>query len=143
MTLKELAIARKARKGTAAGITPDGAYWLAVKVDFNIAGGDGIGQSAPAINDYLVVRHYRSGEIRAYAQRESWHRNRGEYQSRMRRDSLLDCSTIEELIQTIESIPLEAGEYEIGHYHVTPPGRQRMIDDLEEMAAALPGPDEA
>jgi len=144
MTLREIAVSRKARKGQAAGITADGAYWLPVKIAIYIGGGDGIGQSRPVIEDSLIVRHYRNGELRAYAARESWHHDRGGSSwSRMRRDTLLDCSTVEEIIQILVSIPLESGEYESGRFEVTPEGKQRLIDDLTELPEAQPGPDES
>lgn len=140
MTLAQIATARKSRKGTADGITADGAYWLAVKIAILKGGGDGISQTAK--HDYLVVRHYRNGELRAYAQREMWSQNDSST-SRVRRDTLLACSTVEEVVQILNSIPLESGEYETGHFDVTPEGKERLQDNLSEMAAALPGPDEA
>jgi len=139
MTLAQIATNRKSRKGTADGITADGAYWIAVKVAILKGGGDGISQNAR--HDYLVVRHYRTGELRAYAQRETWNQD-GSSTSRVRRDTLLACSTVEEIIQILNSIPLEAGEYETGHFEVTPEGKERLEADLSEMVAALPGPDE-
>lgn len=143
MTLREIAVNRASRKGKAAGITADGAYWIPVKVAINLAGGDGIGQSQPVIEDCLIVRHYRNGELRAYAERESWHHDRGgSSYSRMRRDTLLDCSTVEEIIQILVSVPLESGEYERGYFAVTPEGKERLTRELSDMPFAEPGPDE-
>lgn len=144
MTLREIAVSHKARKGTAAGITADGAYWLPIKIAIYLGGGDGIGQSRPVIEDSLIVRHYRSGDLRAYAERESWHHDRGgSSYSRTRRDTLLDCSTVEELIQILVSMPLESGEFDSGRFAVTPEGKQRLIDALPELPEAQLGPDEA
>lgn len=143
MTLREIAVNRASRKGKAAGITADGAYWIPIKIAILIGGGDGIGQSQPVIEDSLVVRHYRNGELRAYAERESWHHDHGgSSYSRMRRDTLLDCSTVEEIVHILVSIPLESGEYESGRFTVTPKGKERLAKELSEMPFAEPGPDE-
>ena len=88
-----------------------------------------------------MVRHYRNGDMRAYAQREVWSQNNGTTRQRVRRDTLLDCQTIEEIIKTLVSLTWH-DEYYVEHVEVTPEGKQRLIDGLDKMDIALPGPDE-
>lgn len=144
MTLREHVIALKGRKGPADKITKDGAYWNVIKIDTDWDGGDGIGQALPSIKYGLQVRHYRSGDVRAYLYKHTWHQNTGSNTERVRCDEILDCVTTEEVICIITSktIDQEAQSYgESGLFPVCDKGRR----DLEEklgLPVSLPSPDE-
>jgi hypothetical protein len=105
-TLKEIVIEMKSRKGKPDGVTKDGAYWEAVKFDFANLGGDGIGQSGDSINDYIVVRHYRLGEVRCYLERHFWHQNTGTDIEKTRADKLLECTNLEEIKQLVATVKI-------------------------------------
>jgi len=141
-TLKEIAIARKSRKGPADKITQDGAYWLAVEIEIDSGGGGGIGQSGAQVSYLLQVRHYRDGDIRAYITRKTWHQNDGGNNRRTRADDLLDCSTIEELITAMQQHEIESDYCENYKIAVSDYGHKTMITNLPELPESLPAPDE-
>ena len=141
-TLREIAIARKSRKGPADKITQDGAYWLAVEIEIDSGGGGGIGQSGAQVSYLLQVRHYRSGDIRAYITRKTWHQNDGGNNRRTRADDLLDCSTIEDLITAMQQHEIESDYCENYKIAVSGYGHKTMITNLSELPESLPAPDE-
>ena len=107
-TIKELIIAAKCRKGEAAGTTKHGAFWLAAEpICVGGGGGDGIGQSAPNIDHFLQMRHYRDGTVKAMIHRSSWHQNHGQHESYKDAPELLGCSTIEEVFVALKGIEIE------------------------------------
>ena len=143
-TLRDIITDRKTRKGQAAKITRDGAYWETA-IEINSEGGDGIGQAVSNITWYIEVRHYRAGDLRAYINRHSWHQNSGTRDLRTRADDLLECQTIEDLIQVAESHEVVDRNDPCGYreeVRVSDRCRERLPDDLPEMAVSLPAPDE-
>ena len=144
ITIKDIAIARRSRKGEAHQITADGAYWLAIDVNFRSYGGDGIGQSASDKTDRYRVRHYRSGEVRAYCETYMWHQNDGDSVTRTRCDATLNAATVEDLIAMIQKVAI-CRDYEgaITTYTVGEWGKDNLTNDLQdEMPIALPAPDD-
>lgn len=107
-TLKDLLIARKIRKGTAHGTTKRGAFWLLEGKDratkIRRAGGHGIGNNSSDVTYWLDLRHYRSGEVSAVVDVESWHQNYGLKHHYIRANEVLNCSTVEEVIVTLKGI---------------------------------------
>lgn len=96
-TLADCIRALRCRKGPADGTTKDGAFWLAHEEEIVLrrAGGDGIGQSAPDITYYLVLRHYRDGAVRAKVMEKAYHQN-GTHIDWYEISALPECTTIEE-----------------------------------------------
>jgi hypothetical protein len=77
-TLKELIVAARCRKGTAAGIDESGEWWQAGgTIKTARSGGDGIGHSAPSVRCDLQMRHYRPGPVVVGVLVERWHQNVG------------------------------------------------------------------
>ena len=137
-TLKEIAIARKSRNGPAARITHDGAYWLAAEPLIASGGGDGVGQNSAHSKYYLDIRHYRSGDLRAYISCHSWHQNDGDTVERTRADDCLEAPTIEDLIACI--MGHQISDYDdMRDHHIY---RDELIKEFLEMAISLPAPDE-
>lgn len=105
-TLKEAVEQSKCRKGKSAGTTKRGAYWLAADaILLRHCGGDGIGTSAPTINWYLELRHYRGGEVRPTLNRHAWHQNgswSGGGDDYYGAPELCDCNTVEEVIVALK-----------------------------------------
>jgi len=142
LTLRHVALARKARKGPATKITKDGAYWDAIRVKIGNSGGDGIGQSSANVDTYLIVRHYRSGELRAYCERRAWHQNYATNVVRVRCDQVLDLTTIEDLVVTLRGLEF-APDYGVNMpVEVSDFGIDRLVADLEALPASIPAPDE-
>ena len=139
MKVKDIAVARKRRKGAPRQITKDGAYWIVIEAQIDHRGGDGIGQSASNIYDYYRVRHYRDGSVRAYCESESWHQNSGHGTERTRCDNTLECETIEDLITLIKRVPLNR-EFPTDFYSVY--WDKRLEQALPELPVALAAPDE-
>lgn len=107
-TIKELIIAAKCRKGEAYGTTKHGAFWLAVApINIGGGGGDGIGQSAPNVDHFLQLRHYRDGVVKAMIHRSSWHQNHGHHESYKDAPELLGCSTIEEVFVALKGMEVD------------------------------------
>lgn len=103
-TLKELIIDRKCRKGESVGTTKSGAFWLACDpIRIRSFGGDGIGQSARNCDNYLQLRHYRSGEVKAVVNYHSWHQNSGTHDSYIS-VPILDCTTVEDVIVILKGV---------------------------------------
>ena len=97
-TMKECVEALKCRTGKAAGTTKDGTYWLAGdEVLIHSCGGDGIGQSAPDVDYYFALRHYRTGEVRAVVRRYVWHQNSGD-KNDYRKVPVMECSNVEQVV---------------------------------------------
>jgi hypothetical protein len=109
-TLKEIIVERKCRKGTPAGTTKRGAYWLACEpITTRASGSDGVGQNPPRVIYELHLRHFRSGEVRAVIHRNVWHQSGS--QSAVGQDwadanAVVDCSTIEEVVVALKGISL-------------------------------------
>ena len=106
-TLKELVEAQKSRKGKSTGTTKRGAYWLVGDpLKIRSYGGDGIGQNSPDHKHFLELRHFRSGEVRATIQFESWHQN-GSYSGAGNSyhdvSEILNCTTVEDVIVALKS----------------------------------------
>lgn len=99
-TLKDLLIARKIRKGTAHGTTKRGAFWLLEGKDRATK----IRQDSSDLTYWLDLRHYRSGEVSAVVDVESWHQNYGLKHHYIRANEVLNCSTVEEVIVTLKGI---------------------------------------
>ena len=103
-TLKELIGETKCRKGASVAITKQGAFWLASpEIHIRSFGGDGVGNSATNRDNYLQLRHYRSGEAKAVVKYHGWHQNYGtsnNYQT----VPILDCTTIEDVVAALKSV---------------------------------------
>lgn len=141
-TLKEIIVERKCRKGAADGTTKDGAYWIPVSCKIDCAGGDGIGQNSASISWWLTIRHYRSGEVRAYLVCKSWHQNTGTEREKVRADAVLDCTTIEDLVIAIKKHAItdeyngESVQVDVDNHFL--PEIAKAIPELPE---SVPGPD--
>ena len=109
-TIESAAIAIKCRKGKSAGITKNGAYWIALETLTLTAGGDGIGQSAAQIEYRLQLRHYRSGLVTAAIVRSSWQQNHGINSTVLAAPAILACETAEEVISALQKVAC-ADEY--------------------------------
>lgn len=131
MTLKELVIAKKVRKGEPDGRNKRGAYWVALSVKTAAYGGDGIGQSAADIAWYLEIRHRRDGLCDGVLRRWSWHQNTGTDNIYRICDSVLDMSTIEDILDRLAEIG-EDGEYD-ERYYVDSYHRENVTKALEEI----------
>ena len=102
-TLKELIEAQRCRKGKSAGTTKQGAFWLVcAPIWIRSFGENGIGNNAPDYRNYLQLRHYRSGEIKAVVNSRAWHQNHGEENSYRSVPPILDCTTIEDVIVVLK-----------------------------------------
>ena len=102
MTLKELIEDRKCRKGQPYGTTTSGAFWLVCdEIKIRRFGGDGIGQSDAERTNFLQLRHYRDGTVKALARYNVWHQNWGDGDS-FYTVPILDCETIEEVISVLK-----------------------------------------
>jgi hypothetical protein len=141
LTLGQLAISRKARKGPAAKITKDGAYWIAVEAKVDAGGGDGIGNSGAHRRDYFVVRHYRSGELRAYLESRFWHQNSGNRVVRSRCDQVLNCGTIEDILVELQKVTI-ADDYGNDWTITDTPYTSYLAKALPELPVHIPAPDE-
>lgn len=102
--LEELIVAAKCRKGTSAGTTKQGAFWLACTPTLiRSFGGDGIGQASTDWRNYLQLRHYRNGEVKAVVNYHGWHQNQGTSDS-YRTVQILDCTSIEDVIVILKGV---------------------------------------
>ena len=144
ITLKDLVIATKCRKGAAAGTTKRGAYWTACDpIKLRNCGGDGVGNNGPDVNFYLHLRHYRSGEVQATIERDTWHQNQGRRSSWESCPKLLECTTVEDAI-----VVLKGHQFGGADWTETPYSDYRQ-DTLTGALTALglaitaPAPDEA
>lgn len=139
-TLKELIVATKCRKGESAGTNKQGAFWFACEpIPIRRFGGDGIGQSSADCTNYLQLRHYRDGTVKAVVNFHGWHQNHGSSDNYRTSDNILDCATVEDVIVCLKSI---SDEYS----HAYSDNRQEsMVDALTTlgMTEAAPAPDEA
>ncbi len=61
MTVADVAIAKKGRKGPARGITEKGAYWVVVDAKIDQRGGEAVGQNSSNKEDYFRIRHCLGG----------------------------------------------------------------------------------
>lgn len=138
-TVKEIAQKLKCRKGEAHKITPDGAYWLAVDINIDRTGGDGIGQSSASVTHNYTVRHYRDGSLRAYVEHDAWHQNgsySGSGMSRTRCDETLECETLEDLVAALCRVAKNADRgFEV--YWL-----DKLLEALPGLVESLPAPDE-
>lgn len=108
MTLREAIVQALCRHGKAVGTTKDGAYWLASKpIKIRDYGGDGIGQNRADTQNYLELRHYRDGNVRARVNVSASHQNgshggAGEWY--INADAVLDCISAEAVIVALKGI---------------------------------------
>ena len=103
-TLKELVIARKCRKGNPCATTKQGAFWLACEgIKIRSFGGTGIGNSSPLRKNYLQLRHFRDGSVRAAVNFQSYHKNTGMENVYCNVD-IDSCSTVEDVIVRLKGI---------------------------------------
>lgn len=104
-TLKELIVAAKCRKGQSEGTTKQGAFWLACEpIEIRRYGGDGIGDASADCTNYLHLRHFRDGTVKAAVNFRSWHQNHGTNNTYRSCDNILDCTTIEDVIVCLKHI---------------------------------------
>lgn len=103
-TIESATIATKCRKNKSAGITKNGAYWVALETLTLTAGGDGIGQNASQIEYRIQFRHYRSGLVTAAIVRSSWHQNHGRNSTVWAAPAILACETAEEVISALQTM---------------------------------------
>ena len=98
-TLTHAVESQRCRTGESAGKTGLGAYWLAAEpIVVRRLGGDGIGENSADQTITLELRHYRSGAVEAVIHWTSWHQNDGQNDQYQEWPSLLDCSSIEDVI---------------------------------------------
>jgi len=119
-TLSDIIIDSKCRKGGADGITEHGAYWLCpqskiagnrgVKTLIRSYGDNGIGNSAADLRHYLELRHYRGGKVSAVVVALSWHQNSGDSQTEIEINSVLSCTSAEELESALLALEDENDE---------------------------------
>lgn len=141
-TIEAATIATKCRKGKSAGITKNGAYWVALETLTLTAGGDGIGQSAAQIEFRLQLRHYRTGLVTAAVVRSSWHQNSGHRSTVWGAPGVLACETAEEVIAALKTVGC-CDEYGFDADCVEPFFYETIISALGEIGipAAAASPD--
>jgi len=111
-TLKEVIVESKCRKGPSAGTTKRGAFWLFVEpTKIRRYGGDGIGQSGADCTNYLELRHYRDGTVAAVIHGHYWRQNGSAPDDWLRCDSLLECTSIEQLIVALKGLSFADGSH--------------------------------
>jgi hypothetical protein len=129
MTLKDLTIAKKSRKGEPDGRNKRGAYWTTLSVKTAGFGGDGIGQNAPDIDWFFEIRHYRDGRVQSILRRHSWHQNTGTNNDYADASKAVDMDTIEDVLDYLAS--LGEGDYE-ERYYVDSYHREDVTKAIEE-----------
>jgi len=142
-TLKQLVEEVKCRKGKSAGVTKEGAFWFAVEpIPIRSYGGDGVGQSTADCVNYLQLRHYRSGLVKAVVNFHSWHQNSGTSNS-YKTVSILDCSTVEDVIVVLKAVQ-EDNAYGHGDVAYSDRKEEWLTDVLTEigMPVSEKAPDE-
>ena len=141
-TIESATIATKCRKNKSAGITKNGAYWIALETLTLTSGGDGIGQSSAQIECRLQLRHYRSGLVSAAIVRSSWHQNNGRSFTFWGANRVLACETAEEVITALQSVDC-GDEYGFDADCVEPFFYETIISALGEIGipAAAASPD--
>lgn len=148
MNLKEAIEHAHCRKGAADGTTKAGAYWLALApICIRSWGGDGIGQSAPSHDQYLELRHYRDGAVRAKLHHTAWHEN-GEWSgggvsTYIDAGAILGATTVEQVIVLLKVMRCH-DEYQSGHAVYSDRFEAKLTEALVSLglADALPAPDE-
>ena len=144
-TLKDLVIEQKCRKGESHAKTKDGAFWLAApEVQIRSYGGDGIGNNGSDRTQHLQLRHYRSGEVKAYAHFHSWHQNYGS-SDRYTSLDILGCTTIEDVIASLLTTKMRSDYDSDGDSVYSSYNENDLTDALAAlgMVVALPAPDES
>ena len=94
MTLKDLVLAKRVRRGPPHKITSDGKYWFGLEV---CAAANPV--EVPSV--WFVVRHYEDNSLRAYCETRSF---AGVNITRNRCDEALTAASIEELMVVINSM---------------------------------------
>jgi hypothetical protein len=140
-TLKDLIIALRCRRGTAAGTTKQGAYWLAHHpILIRSYGGDGIGSNPSQIEHLLELRHYRSGDVRAMIHKDTWHQNGAKPQGTpyTPADDVLEAQSVEEVIVALKGIEFKDTAAYSDQYP------KSIIEALQPMGLpiSLPAPDD-
>ena len=138
-TLKELIENKKCRTGKAYGTSKQGAFWLAVvPIQIRSYGGDGIGQSRADFRNYLQLRHYRDGKVKAVVNFHSWHQNCGDENTYVTAP-ILDCVSVEDVIVSLMTVNDRED-----HAYGEETGRENLIAALTGLGLveALPAPDE-
>ncbi len=117
MTLREAIVQAHCRQGKAAGTTKDGAFWRVIKgtadnkrIKIRTYGGNGIGQSSASVDNWLELRHYRDGAVRARVHVDAWHVNgarSGAGDWWLNADAILDFTTAEAVIVALKGIRSE------------------------------------
>ena len=97
---------------------------------------------APRLATFLIIRHYRSGELRAYIERTAWHENRGSSTLRTCCSDALGVTNHEDLL-----IVLRKAEFDTGHdmnieVEISDRGIERLLKEIPELPAAPKAPDE-
>lgn len=144
-TLKELVVASRCRKGEAVGTTRRGAYWLACKpILIRSYGGDGVGNSAADVRHFLVLRHFRDGQVTSVIHYHWWHQNGGGPGDSYHAVDLLECTTVEQVICKLKGTRIDLDDDWSEHAY-----SDFRKEELEESLTALgmpvsePAPDEA
>lgn len=143
LTLSNAIEQTKCRKGKSDGTTKDGAYWLATKpIVIRSWGSDGIGSNPPDRTNYLELRHYRDGQVRARVNLHSWHQN-GAYSGAgdwyANADAILPCESVEAVIVALKGMRYNEWAVYSDHFEDT---LTKALVDLG-IAEATPAPDEA
>lgn len=103
-TIGDALVGLRARKGKAAGIDDNGAWWHAVvpkSVCTRSWGGDGVGQSCADLRAYIGARHYRDGRLVVGVLARSWHQNSGERATWHPLRGIADATTAEDVIRAL------------------------------------------
>lgn len=137
-TLKDLVVSKKCRKGKAAGITKNGAFWDATeKVMIRSYGGDGIGNNAPDWRHFLHLRHFRNGDVKAVVQVTGWHQN-GCDKDEYRTVDITSCTTVEDVVVALKNA--SAGSLSVYSDNFQPELTEMLVK--LGLAETVPAPDE-
>jgi len=137
-TLNELIVSAKCRKGASAGTNKHGAFWFACEpIIIRRFGGDGIGETDANCVNYLQLRHYRDGSVKAVVNSYSWHQNHGHCDTYRTADNLLDRTTVEDVIVCFKNIS------DKGSHAYSDSRKNELTEALTAlgMIEALPAPD--
>jgi hypothetical protein len=143
MTLREILVSRRIRKGPPYQVTPDGEYWL-LRIKLNRIRGDSRDQGIGVVTHYLDLRHYRSGAVRAYVTREAWHEAKiGIATVRTRADNVLNATTIEEIVVAVQQHRVAGEQVTVATDPACKGGGESVLKiALPELPWRRPSPDE-
>ena len=136
--LKELVRARKCRKGNPYATTAQGAFWLPCgEIQIRSFGGTGDGNSEPLRNNYLQLRNFRDGQVKAAVKFQSIHKDIGTQNAYYNVD--IDCcSTVEDVIIKLKGVSYKG----MSAYSDQFKGNLTNALKALGMIESLPGPDE-